>query len=340
MLPLDHPPSYATLPLHSPSHADHSQAPHHTLHSPTLHTLCCSTAPLSTPCLYATHDVASETPTVHSPLHASTPPTTLPPTLNNLYLPRRLADFLPPTSHHFPVALPPPKPYPTPFLPHLAPLHAHRRPPSPLLTPRIHYRISHVTPCLPPFTRPPLHQHTSPFSTPMMPRHSHISSSCLHHRHAQARASLATTAWPEAVAALNTTPMPQAVTALATTPTPQAVAVLDTTPTPQVDAAITTTPTPQAVAVFDTTTTPQAFPAWPQVGAALTPTTTPPLPRYDLRTPSTLPRLLCPCTTMPTRHRFALRLTGSTPLSFQTPTSVAPASDAPGPRQPLLKTCA
>ncbi|KAK3887237.1 hypothetical protein Pcinc_008634 [Petrolisthes cinctipes] len=55
VLPLDHTPSYATLPLHSP-------APRHVLHRATLHTLCCSTAPLSTPRLYTTHDVASDTP--------------------------------------------------------------------------------------------------------------------------------------------------------------------------------------------------------------------------------------------------------------------------------------
>ncbi|KAK3884901.1 hypothetical protein Pcinc_010875 [Petrolisthes cinctipes] len=73
-------PSYATLPpLHSPPHLDHSPAPHHALHRATLHTLCCSTAPLSTPRLYANHDAASDTPPLHSPIHASTPPTMSPP---------------------------------------------------------------------------------------------------------------------------------------------------------------------------------------------------------------------------------------------------------------------
>ncbi|KAK3888724.1 hypothetical protein Pcinc_007199 [Petrolisthes cinctipes] len=67
VLPLDHPLSYETLPLHSPPHVDHSPAPHHALHRATLHTLCCSTLhsmPLrhpqrhqryATPRLYATH---------------------------------------------------------------------------------------------------------------------------------------------------------------------------------------------------------------------------------------------------------------------------------------------
>ncbi|KAK3884278.1 hypothetical protein Pcinc_011443 [Petrolisthes cinctipes] len=42
-------------------------SPHHALHRTTLHTMCYSTAPLSTSCLYATHDIASDTPQLHPP---------------------------------------------------------------------------------------------------------------------------------------------------------------------------------------------------------------------------------------------------------------------------------
>ncbi|KAK3888593.1 hypothetical protein Pcinc_007319 [Petrolisthes cinctipes] len=107
----------------------------------------------------------------------------------------------------------------------------------------------------------------------------------------QARAS--TTAKPQACATLVTMTTPQMVATLVTTTTPQAVATLATTPTPQALAAPDTTPTPQARADI-------AVPAWPQAVAALTPTTTPPLPRYDLRTLATLPCLLCPGITTPT----------------------------------------
>ncbi|KAK3853626.1 hypothetical protein Pcinc_026443 [Petrolisthes cinctipes] len=77
-------------PLHSPNHMlllDHSPAPHR--HRAAFHTLCCSTTQLSSPRLYATHDVASDT-----PLHASTPPMTLPP-VHKVFLRKHITLFPP-----------------------------------------------------------------------------------------------------------------------------------------------------------------------------------------------------------------------------------------------------
>ncbi|KAK3893880.1 hypothetical protein Pcinc_002322 [Petrolisthes cinctipes] len=104
-----------------------------------------------------------------------------------------------------------------------------------------------------------------------------------------------------------------------------------------------TTPTPQALAAPDTTPTPQtradiAVPAWPQAVAALTPTTTPPLPRYDLRTPATLPRLLRPGITTPTVITPLQHKHSTTPHSYthSLPTVVVEVPQAVWPSSPEL----
>ncbi|KAK3862111.1 hypothetical protein Pcinc_031991 [Petrolisthes cinctipes] len=187
---------------------------------------------------------------------------------------------LPPNLSHY---LTSPYLYPTTTLPtlsryltifYLPPLHAHRLPPTPLLTPRIHYRISHITSRLPPYTRPPPHQHTPPFSTPTTPLchghasssycpryQSHTSSSCRPRYHSHTSSSCRPRCHAHASSACRPCRPSQA----------------------------------SAVAALAATATPATLPTRPR-NATCTPTTQT-LPHYAQRTPATLPRLSCSHTT-------------------------------------------
>ncbi|KAK3890011.1 hypothetical protein Pcinc_006008 [Petrolisthes cinctipes] len=79
-------PNYATPPLHSPNHVlllDHSKLRNYTTQlsipcvPPGLVSSSTSRRTTTTPHLYTTHDVASATTPLHSPLHNSMPSTTL-----------------------------------------------------------------------------------------------------------------------------------------------------------------------------------------------------------------------------------------------------------------------
>ncbi|KAK3884889.1 hypothetical protein Pcinc_010863 [Petrolisthes cinctipes] len=85
-----------------------------------------------------------------------------------------------PSTHPHPALLPPPNPYPTPFLPHLAPLNAHLLPPTPHHYPVLH-RLCRPSTHPHPALLPPPNPYPTPFLPHLAPLNAHLLPPTPHH---------------------------------------------------------------------------------------------------------------------------------------------------------------